>query len=244
MSQTNPNETVIPLLPCNALAETLEFYRTLGFSVTHEQTEPYLYGAVRRGNVELHFASLRVYGSKNAFGASLVFVPAVAEVHRTFADALRAKYGKIPTAGNPRITRLQPGHTRFKVFDPTGNVLLYINQVEPEWSDADSNEQQSPLLSALENAVFLRDTYANDQAAARALDLVLARHLEATPIERARALAARAELAVAMGEREIAESTRRELAAVVLTADERTQFHSELAAADELERWLTQASTP
>jgi hypothetical protein len=39
-----------PLFPCVSLDETLAFYRALGFEVTHEQSDPYVYGAVRRGD--------------------------------------------------------------------------------------------------------------------------------------------------------------------------------------------------
>jgi hypothetical protein len=33
-------ETTIPLFPCTALDEMLEFYQTLGFEVTYRQNEP------------------------------------------------------------------------------------------------------------------------------------------------------------------------------------------------------------
>src|SRR5215207_6832228 len=100
-------ESTIPLFPCKSLAETLTFYRALGFMVTHEQQEPYVYAAIQRNDVQLHFASLRVYGAQKAFGCSLVFVPGVGDYHKAFADGLRATYGKVPTAGFPRITRLR-----------------------------------------------------------------------------------------------------------------------------------------
>jgi hypothetical protein len=233
-------EATIPLLPCTALGETLDFYRTLGFEVTHEQTEPYLYGAVRRGGVELHFARLNVYGAKNAFGASLVFVDELAVHHRAFADALRREHGKVPTAGLPRITRLRRDQSRFKIFDPSGNLLIYIDRQEAEGSYGSFGDAaSSALVAALENAAFLRDTYANDAAAAKVLDTALQRHPSAAPIDRARALASRAELAVAMGDTEAARALRRELRGISLSTEDQERFRSELESADALERWLT-----
>jgi catechol 2,3-dioxygenase-like lactoylglutathione lyase family enzyme len=231
-------ETTIPLFPCHSLAETIEFYRALGFVVTHEQTQPYLYGAVKRGDVELHFARLTAHGAKGGFGACLVIVAAVGPYHRAFADGLRAHYGRVPVAGLPRLTRLQPGHTRFAVFDPSGNMLTYINRDEPDADYSWSGEGQSALIQALDNAVFLRDTYANDAAAAKVLDKALARHDDATPLDRARALATRAELAVALGDAEGAETFRRGLREIALPDEERAAFDDELSAADRLERWV------
>ena len=233
-------ETSIPLFPCQSLAETLEFYQTLGFEITHEQETPYLYGAVHLGNFHLHFSRLTMYGAKNAFGSCLVFVPDIGLYHQRFADGLRAKYGKVPTAALPRITRLMKGQTRFKVFDPSGNMLIYIDENEADTGYEWSEESLSELAAALENAVFLRDTYANDQAAAKVLDKALAKHKSAAPIDRARALAARAELAVAMDQLELAHTFRDELKRIPLSEVEHDQFRHELEAAEHLERWLTQ----
>lgn len=230
-------ETTVPLFPCRALAETLDFYQALGFEVTYQQMEPYLYGAVRRGGVALHFARLTVHGAKGAFGACLIHVAKVEPYYRAFANGLRARYEKVPTAGLPRLTRLRPGGTRFTVFDPSGNMLTFINQDEPDANYEWSGEGLSALALALENAAFLRDTYANDAAAAKVLDTALARCEAAEPIDRARALAARAELAVALGDAERAEFARRELRGVALSDEDLARFRHELSAADELERW-------
>lgn len=244
MTVGTPTETMIPLLPCANFAQTIEFYAALDFAVTHQQEEPYVYIAVSRGAIQLHFSgSLGVYGAKNAFGSCLFFVDQVADYHRAFADRLRTHYGKIPTAELPRITRLRSRDTRFKLFDPSGNVLFFIDRNEPEANYEAGDATQSALEQALSNAEFLRDTYSNDKAAARVLDLALARNPSAAPLERARVLAARAELAVAMGDAEGAHARRSELQQIALSDDERTRFREELEAADALERWLMQETS-
>ncbi len=239
MSTNLTTETVIPLLPCTSYEATITFYEATGFTVTHAQQDPYVYIAVRRKGIELHFsASLGVYQAKNPFGACLVFVDEVKVYHAAFADALRAAYGQVPTADRPRLTRLFPGQGRFKVFDPSGNVLIFIDRNEPETSYSEEDDTLSDTEKALTNAAFLRDTYANDKAAARVLDLALVRNPTAHLIERARLLAARAELAVAMGDGDQEQSLRIALQQMPLSAGEREQFRHELQAADALARWI------
>jgi catechol 2,3-dioxygenase-like lactoylglutathione lyase family enzyme len=233
-------ETTIPLLPCHSLDATLTFYQALGFAVTHRQQSPYLYASVQRGDVELHFSSLKVYGAGKSFGSSLVFVDEIADYRRAFAEGLRRRYGAIPTAGQPRLSRLRPGQTRFFIFDPAGNIIIYIDRAE-QWAGYDTDGQErSALALALENANFLRDTYANDAAAAKVLDTALGQHGVTTPLERARALAARAELAVALGDTAAATAARQALGQIGLSAAELAAYRHELQAADDLERWRTQ----
>ncbi len=231
-------EVTIPLFPCKSLHETIDFYKTLGFEITHQQEQPYLYAAVQRGSVEIHFSKLSVWKSNHA--VCLVVVTEVSAYHKLFSDALRTRYGAVPTNGFPRITRFRNEHTRFHIFDPSGNTLIYIDQSEREKSYGWSEEPTSELVAAIQNAAFLRDTYCNDKAAATVLDKALAKQTSANPIDRARALAVRAELAIAMGEGQIAADKRFELRQVNLSDVERQQYARELQAADVTKHWKHQ----
>jgi hypothetical protein len=232
-------ETTIPLLPCASLETTLIFYRALGFEVTYEQAEPYVYGAVRRGGIDLHFHhSGRPEWKDKPGGTCLVMVPDVGAYHRTFGDGLRARYGRVPTAGHPRITRLRKGQTRFTVFDPTGNSLTFIQQDEPEIDYTKYDAARSRLGQVLDKGAFLRDTYLDDRAAASVLDKALAGGAAGEPVERALALAARAELAVAMGDEGRGREVRAELAGITLGDEDRERHRDDLRAADELEKWI------
>jgi hypothetical protein len=86
----------------------------------------------------------------------------------------------------------------------------------------------------LDNAAFLRNTYANDKEAARVLDLALQRFPSAAPL----AWAMRAELAVAMGEMAQADAFQQEVAAIPLSDAERAQYRTELGAAAALMAWI------
>ncbi len=233
--------TVIPVLPCGPLEETLDFYRALGFEVTHQQVWPYEYGTVRRGGARLHFhGGFTRPGHAKAFSTCLVVVQEVEGPHRAFVDGLKRALGRLPTAGVPRITRLRKGQSRFAVFDPTGNSLIFVARDEPDVTyDKEPEQGRSRLARALDTAAWLRDLKGNDDVkAARVLDVALARDEPAAPIERARALAARTELAVALGEAERARALRSELTQIPLSDEERERFRDELHAADDLEQLM------
>lgn len=250
-----PHATIIPMFSCTSLGRTLQHYRALGFGVTYEQMEPYQYAATQWGSAELHFHGVKKIDPDQA-SSCLVMIDDLSGTYRTIAAALRQAHRGLPVSGLPRITRLREGHTRFTVYDCDGNSLQFIAVDEPEY-DYDSNASeddstfgrtltgisrtQSSLMRALEAAVFLRDTYHDDRAAARKLDHALSRADHPPPVELARALAARAELALALGDTQRANALRGELANVPLDDGERLRFADELQAADRLERLLRPA---
>lgn len=223
-------ETVTPILNAKDAGATRAFYEAAGFPVTYWQDRPYLYGAVERGSIRLHFVQ-----GKNP-GTVLVNVPKVAPYHEAFADGLRMHYGRLPTAGFPRISRLWSWHTRFRLFDPTGNELIFVDNDEPEIDYEAWDETLSLLRQALVNVEFLRDVYADDKAAAKLLDRKLIEFSDATQADRARALGIRAELAVAMGDLERLVEVQGMLAKIPLNEQERAEHQEHLEAAEKLER--------
>jgi catechol 2,3-dioxygenase-like lactoylglutathione lyase family enzyme len=232
------DEQAIPVFPCASPEETLEFYQALGFEVTHRQLKPYVYLAVKRGGFDLHFVGGGEPDPEGGSATCLVMVDDIGPHHRAFAAALKGKLGRVPTAGLPRITRLREGQSRFTLVDPTGNSILFIARDEPEYEypDKESWSKLTPMERALETAANFRDMRGKDLQAAKALDLALRKNPAAPPIERARVLAARVELAVAMGDEERARSAREELAAIDLTDEERERYRDEFQAAEALER--------
>ncbi len=226
-------ETVTPILKAADAEATRTFYEAAGFAITYWQDRPYLYGAVERGNIRLHF----VKGKSP--GIVLVNVPRVAPYHKVFADGLRALYGRMPLAGFPRISRLWSWHTRFRLFDPTGNELIVVDEDEPEIDYDAWDASLSPLRQALTNVEFLRDVYTDDKAAAKLLDKKLLEFPDATPVDQARALGIRAELALAMGDADKLVEVRKLLASIPLSAAEYAEHREYLEAADSLEQWMT-----
>lgn len=232
--------TTVPVLPCLDLAATVQFYEALGFLVTHRQERPYLYLALQLEDVEVHFkdASPNLDRTEENSGGCLVLVDDVATVHARFVANLRARYGRVLALGLPRLTRLRPGQTRFCLYDPSGNCLIVINRDEPD-VEYGGSRQLSGLAKAHDNVRIFRDFKNDDVLAARALDVALRRHrADAGRLDIARALADRAELAVVLGDLQVAGAMRAELSAMALTDDEKTQLAPELTALDQIERWV------
>ncbi|WP_129349417.1 hypothetical protein [Sorangium cellulosum] len=230
--------TMIPVLPCVSMAETLAFYRRLGFEVTHEQTSPNVYAATRRGDIHLHFMGLKKLDPGQSYSTCLALVPEVEGLHQAFADGLRQAYGKLPLTGVPRITRMRKGQSRFTVVDVAGNSVIFIKRDAPEEDDegASGSRSNTRLGRALRAAARLRDFKNDDAAAAKVLDVALAHDEPAAPLERAHALAARLELAVVLGEEARALSLRAELDGVPLSDEERAQIRGALDDLDALDR--------
>lgn len=236
------NESLaIPLLPCVSLEETLPFYEALGFKVTQQQRAPNVYAALQRGDAHLHVFGKKGLEPESSFSMCLVIVPEVEALHERFTGALRTLLGRVPLKGIPRITRMKPGQTRFTVVDPAGNSLLFIRRDEP--NPHEEPVPASPLQKALHSARVFRDYKNDDLLAAKVLDVALAKHLSAPAVDRARALAARAELALALGQAEQAKKLRQELAALQLSTEERQRYSSELSAPDAFERLSSAGST-
>jgi hypothetical protein len=230
------DERTIPALPCITLSETFDFYRLLGFEVTYQQSSPNPYGVMRRGGCDLHFFGLKGLKPEEGYSTCIVVVADVESLHATFVEGLRRGYGKLPIAGFPHITRMRKGQSRFTVVDPSGNSVIYIRR---DAMEEKPREKVTGMAKAIETAATFRDSKGDDEAAAKVLDVALARYADATPVERARALAARAELAVALGEADRLTAVRAELQQVPLSDAEREQLSDELAAAEALERTQT-----
>ncbi|RKH56827.1 bleomycin resistance protein [Corallococcus llansteffanensis] len=230
-------DACIPLLPCVEIAPTLEFYGLLGFEVTYQQRTPNPYAATRRGGAQLHFFGLKGLDPLKAFSSCLIIVDEVEDLHARFVAALKKAYGRIPLRGVPRVTRMKKGQTRFTVVDPSGNSLMFIRRDEPAgYGDDDKDAPASVLAKALKTARRLRDFKGDDAAAAKVLDVALKKADAGTTVERARGLAARAELAVALGDMRRARELARDIDALSLSASEREALRVELEALEPLAR--------
>lgn len=228
--------TTIPCLPCVSMAESLEFYQALGFEVTYQQKSPNEYAVIRQGTCELHLFGLKGLKPEDGYSTCCVVVSEVEPLHRGFCEALREKCGKLPVAGFPRITRFKPGQTRFTLTDPSGNSIICVKRSAQEGGN---REKLTGLAKGVNTAAKLRDEKGDDEAAAKVLDVALDRYQDAPALDRARAVAARAELAVALGEAERLRGLREELQRIPISAEDRDKYRHELEAAEALESRLS-----
>ncbi|MFJ8045092.1 glyoxalase [Kitasatospora sp. NPDC096147] len=201
---TSANETTVPLLPCAAVEETVEFLTALGFELTYRQTRPYLYLAFGRGGIQLHYSRPPEGHDPAAEGGGcLVFVDEVAPYHAEFKAGLKAHYGRVPSSGRPRITRYREGASRFTLVDPSGNSLIVIQRDEPMELEYGGSPALTGLARALDNARILVEFKNDDRAAFRALCSGYRRHAAgADAAVRAAAVAELTDLAGRLGEQE------------------------------------------
>ncbi len=180
----------IPVLWSGNLRETLDFYTALGYVVTYEMHRPYTYGVVERDGAVLHFGptpKLADLTAEQAYLGCLVMVDDAAQLHAEFKAALKARFGRVPAQGRPRITRFRPGQTRFTVVDPVGNGVIYIRHGEPD-PEYGGAKQLAGLSKVLDNARIFMDFKNDDATAQRVLETGLRRFgATATPEELARA---------------------------------------------------------
>jgi hypothetical protein len=228
------NEKTVPLLPCASIDEMEAFYEALGFQLTYRQAKPYPCIGVRRDDWDMQFFGIDGFEPADSYGSCIVQVPDTGVLHAAFTEGLRAKYGKIPVQGIPRMTRPRrrknAGNVAgFTVVDPGGNWI----RIFPA-GDAVETSEQGKLAVALDNAVVLGDSKGDHAQAARILDGALSRNADAPATERVEALAYRAELARRAGDAARAESALAELRAIPLTAEERVVVADTLAAIDDL----------
>lgn len=225
--------TAIPCLPCVSLDETLPFWQLLGFEVTYRQKAPNAYAVIRRDGYQLHFFGMPGLEPTAAFSTCLVLVPEVEGLHGTFAANLREALGRVPMTGLPRLSRMRPGQTRFTVTDPNGNAVIFIKagDKDEEAAQAYMKPGLTRLQRALHAAARLRDYKLDDVAAAKVLDVALGRDEPASPVDRVRALAARAELALVLGEVERARDLHAEIRRADLSVEERENLREVLEAA-------------
>lgn len=229
-------EVTVPLLPCASIDTMEEFYTALGFRRTYRQTRPNPSLAMRREDIELHFSGMDGFDPADSYGSCIVAVADTGELHRSFADGLRAAFGKVPLSGIPRMTRPRKRKNAdnlagFTVVDPGGNWIRIFPASPPR-----ADEGGGKLATALDNAVMLADSRGDAAQAAKILDGALRRAADAPAVERVEALAYRAELAVTLDDPERMRSTLAELHAIDLTEAEREQAATALAAAAELAR--------
>jgi catechol 2,3-dioxygenase-like lactoylglutathione lyase family enzyme len=236
-----PDEQTIPALPCASMKETLEFYVALGFEITYQQERPNTYGCVRRGGIDLHFFSFKGFVPAENYSTCIVLVPDVDSLYAQFAAGMRQHYGKLLSAGIPRVTRPNnnnaDGDRRFNVVDPGGNWVRFI-QRGSGGSAREEDEQKSGARS-VRAASFLVSSKGDFPGAAKILDTSLKRgELVEFPIQHVEALVLRAEVAVNLDDLDLARKLLAEAQGIALTDADRAALHDIFARAAEIAEML------
>lgn len=234
------DEVMYPLLPCPDIDEAIGFYEHLGFRRTYRQVRPNPSAVVAREDMHVHLFGIDGFDPADSYGSVLIAVPDPDELYASFAAGLRAAYGKLPSAGIPRILRprKRQGTVRgFSVVDPGGNWLRISRLGDTEAAAAE--EKTTGLARVIDNAARLGDARGDHRAAADLLDRGLARFGDAPARDRCRALLYLAELAVRLDDHDRAAAALTGARAVDLTGDERAALADDVAHAAEVVGTLT-----
>ena len=218
------NEVTVPLLPCASIDDIETFYRVLGFSTTYKQRKPNPCVGLQREDLHLQFFEIAGFDPEQSYGSCLVITPDIAEMHRAFAAGMRAAYGKILVSGIPRMTRPRArknadGLGGFSVIDPGGNWIRVFQK--PATTPPPALAPAGRLAKVLANAIVLADSKGDAGQAARILDSALARpQADDDPVTHVEVLVYRAELAMALHDRETAMEMLARVEHITLNADE------------------------
>jgi catechol 2,3-dioxygenase-like lactoylglutathione lyase family enzyme len=234
-------ERMIPILPCRSIDENLGFYRALGFEVTFQQQRPNPYAVVERGNIELQFFSMKTYDPTQSYSTCYIMTTDVDGLYEAFRSGLRTVLGKVPTRGLPRIGPLKDmsyGVRQFLVTDPGGNTLRIGQPISD--SVAHTEAPKARFSRALHTASLLGDSKGDHPAAAKLLDRILASDAARSATEHVRALVLRADAAIRMDDRPLAERLLDQTRQIRLTDEDREELRDDLRRADELAEVLAE----
>lgn len=194
---------MVPALPSRDVEVTQEFWNSLGFPTTYHQQKPNPYVAFGAAGFNLHYYGLSGLLPNQSHSTCIVVVDDPDVVFDFLAEGLRARFGRLPLTGNPRITRPRAranaeGNTGFSLVDPDGNWIRFSRRPGPRTAESpDGRGARSPLARALDDAVVSADSRGVPEQALKTLSGAYRRLAESAEVaDRVFALAYLAELAV------------------------------------------------
>jgi hypothetical protein len=231
------NERTYPCLPCSDLDEAITFYQALGFTRTYRQLRPNPYAVVQREDIHIHLFGMPDFDPATSYGTVIIVVPDPNALYHDFAQGLRAAYKKLPVSGIPRILRPRKKFGTvygFSIVDVGGNWLRIskAGDTEPQ----ETGDEASGLPGFVNVAARLGDAHGDEAAALKTIENGLKRFPDAPALDRARAYLYRAELAVRLENKALAQTSLSAAEALELSEYEREILAQELAQTSELVR--------
>ena len=224
-----------PILPCPDVDEAVAFYEALGFRRTYRQVHPNPHAVVELEDMGIHLAGIPGFDPEQSYASVIIVVPDPDALHASFVEGLRAAYGKVPVAGVPRMVRPRKRYGTvygFSVVDAGGNWLRFYKQGETD--EAKVEEAEPGLARHVDVAARIADARGDSAEGLAILDRAIARYPDAPPVERARALLYRADLAVRLGREELAAASLGAALAIELDDADREAIAAEVSHVESL----------
>ncbi|WP_254507513.1 bleomycin resistance protein [Anatilimnocola floriformis] len=226
------NELTYPMLPCGDIDEAIAFYEALGFKKTYRQLRPNPCAVIQREDWQMHLFGMPNFNPADSYGSVIVVVPDPDALYQAFVAGLRAKFGKLPAAGIPRILRPRKKFgtvSGFSVVDVGGNWLrIYKLGATDEAAEAEESSEVDGLTHFINVAARLADAAGDEKKAIRTLESGLKKYPAAEPMEIARALLYHAELAVRLNRKKVAEESLERVVGLKLSKSERKCLAEEI----------------
>jgi hypothetical protein len=122
---------------------------------------------------------------------------------------------------------------------PTGNTLRIGQPISDSFAPTEAPKER--FARALHTATLLGDSKGDNAAAAKLLDRILASDAARSATEQVRALVLRADTAMRMGNRPLAEGLLGQAQKIQLTDEDREAIRDDLRRADELAEALAES---
>ncbi|RAJ95755.1 hypothetical protein LX87_03503 [Larkinella arboricola] len=239
---------ITPIFPCQSLPELLEFYELLGFEITYQQKSPNPYACLKRGWIRLDFYGLKQYTPGQCYHTCYILSEEVEQLYEDFTEALRQKYGKLPTRGLPRISQLRdkvstkyPSTREFMFSDIAGTCIrigkTIVHPAEDDYPEAIKAASQR-LSLALDFAYKSEDEPDEYAKVAKVYDTAIARDQDKPCENLFKVMVHRAELAADHGEPEVARELLQTIQADPYFQQNRPRFKAETARMSDIAKKL------
>ncbi|MEH6942228.1 hypothetical protein [Bacillus sp. JJ722] len=233
LSELNRNRT-IPIFDClYEFDEHLEFYTALGFEIVYYQKSPYRFATVKSDFTEISFFGDKKFNPHGKQGGCYIVVPDIELVYNQLKANIKKHYGKIPTKGLPRISRLNltTEDRRCNITDPSGNTLI-IGEALGD-STTLMQEEADQVTSKFEKSYKLayRLAYSKEDfpVARNLLEYAFNKQSDNISTElQYKAKVLQIDVFVSLGRIEIAKEIFQDLDSIKLSTDEQIQLQNEI----------------
>ncbi|MCR8844292.1 hypothetical protein NQ117_11405 [Paenibacillus sp. SC116] len=248
LHELNRNRT-IPIFNCDYdLFDThLEFYTAMGFEMSYYQKAPYRFSSVQKDGIgEFSFYGVKKFEEEGNIGGCYVVVPNIRSIYEELKANLKAYYGKIPSKGTPRFSRLNQTAEdwRVNITDPAGNTIIIGESLGDSTTlMKKEDERVKALESKFEKAYTqaYRFAYSKEDylAARNTIEAALLKFKEDVTNELLfKAKVLQTEIYVLLGQADKANDALQEVEKITLTADEQANVKESIERLQELREEL------